>query len=93
MGVARDLALILATALEKERERRYPSVEALARDVRHFLAHEPLEARAHSAGYVLAKALRRHRRAVALGATALVLGALFTGAYVRERWNARRAGE
>ncbi|MSR63335.1 MAG: serine/threonine protein kinase, partial [Planctomycetes bacterium] len=93
VGVERDLALILATALEKERERRYPSVEAFARDVRHFLAHEPIEARAHSAGYVLGKALRRHRRAVALGATALVLGALFAGAYVRERWNARRATE
>src|SRR5262249_3743740 len=66
------LARILATALERERERRSPSVEALARDVAHLLAHEPIEARARSTRYVLAKALRRHRRAVIVAAAVLV---------------------
>jgi tetratricopeptide (TPR) repeat protein len=89
----RDLGVILARGLEKERERRYPSVEALARDVRHFQRHEPIEARAHSTGYVLRLALRRHRRSVGAAALALALGTLLAGAFARERWNARRAGE
>ena len=91
--IDRDLAVILATALAKERERRYPSVEALARDVTHFLREEPLEARARSTGYVLRKALRRHRRSVLAGALVLVLATFLAGAFARERWNARRAGE
>lgn len=88
-----DLELILAGALEKERERRYPSVEALARDVAHLLAHEPIERRTRSLGYALSKALRRHRRAVLIGALGLVLALAFTGALARERWRTRRAGE
>jgi tetratricopeptide (TPR) repeat protein len=91
--IERDLAAILARALEKEREHRYPSVEALARDVKHFLAHEPIETRAHRTGYVLRMALRRHRRSVGAAALVLVLGTLLAGALARERWNARQAGE
>ena len=91
--IAPDLAVILLRALEKERERRYPSVEALARDVKHFLAHEPIEARPRSTLYVLRKALRRHRRSVALAGLVLGAGALLAGAFLRERWHARRAGE
>ena len=92
-GIDRDLDAILAGALEKERERRYPSVEALARDVAHFLAHEPIERRARSAGYVLQKALRRHRRAALGGAAVLLIGSLLTFALARERLHARRAAE
>lgn len=92
-GLDRDLELILAGALEKERERRYPSVEALARDVAHLLAHEPIERRPRSLGYALSKALRRHRRAALAGAIGLVLVLAFTGALARERWRARRASE
>jgi eukaryotic-like serine/threonine-protein kinase len=92
-GLDADLAAVLAGALEKERERRYPSVEALARDVEHFLAHEPLEVRPRRTRDVLAKALRRHRRAVLVaGAVALGAGALGF-ALVRERLAARRADE
>lgn len=90
-GIDADLATIVARALEKEPERRYPSVEALARDLGHFLAHEPIEARARSAGYVLARFLRRRRRAL-VGATAglLVVGALL-GAWARAQLETGRA--
>ncbi|MFH0980678.1 MAG: serine/threonine-protein kinase [Planctomycetota bacterium] len=40
-----DLETIVLKALEKDRERRYQSAAALARDLQHFLAREPIEAR------------------------------------------------
>jgi len=89
----RDLAALLATALEKDRERRYPSVEALARDLEHFLARQPLEARRHELFHVTRKALARHRRAVLVTALLLLLGGGLIGAALRERWRAERARE
>lgn len=49
--------------MHKEPERRYRSVEALIRDVDHFLA-EPLEARADTLSYRIGKFVRRNRRPV-----------------------------
>src|SRR5262249_47259851 len=40
----RELDWILAKALEKDRERRYQSADAMALDLRRFLGGEPLEA-------------------------------------------------
>lgn len=62
-----DLDNILLKALEKPIERRYASVDALAADIRAFLGGFPVSARAASAGYVLAKFVRRNRWAVAAG--------------------------
>jgi tetratricopeptide (TPR) repeat protein/predicted Ser/Thr protein kinase len=59
-----DLDVLCLTAMHKDPERRYRSVEALIRDVDHYLKGEPLEARADTLGYRLAKFTRRHRRAV-----------------------------
>jgi len=92
-GIDRELVTVLETALAKDRERRYSSVEALARDVRHFLAHEPLEAHPRRAGYVLAKALRRHRRALGAAAVVLVGTTALLTALVRARWSAQRSEE
>ncbi len=70
-----DLDTILLKALEKEPERRYQSAEDLARDLRHTLAREPIEARRHQAWYVLRRTLRRHwPPAVAVAAIVLVTG-------------------
>jgi WD40 repeat protein/predicted Ser/Thr protein kinase len=74
-----ELATIVSKCLAKERERRYESAGELARDIRHYLADEPIEAKRDSAWYVLRKTLRRYRRRVAVGA-AFVL--LVTGAAV-----------
>ncbi|HEX6106134.1 MAG TPA: serine/threonine-protein kinase [Gemmatimonadales bacterium] len=67
-----DLDRIVALALRKEPERRYASAEQLAEDIERFLAGEPVQARADSAGYRAGKFVRRHRLPVAL-VTLLVL--------------------
>lgn len=45
MRLAGDLDAILMTALRREPERRYPSVDALAGDLERHLEHRPIEAR------------------------------------------------
>ena len=50
--------------MHKEPSRRYLTVEALIRDIDHYLRGEPLEARPDSARYRAGKFLRRHWRAV-----------------------------
>jgi serine/threonine-protein kinase len=66
-----DLDVICLTAMHKDPQRRYRTVEALMRDVDHFLGHEPLEARPDSAAYRMAKFARRNRRALIAGAASL----------------------
>jgi serine/threonine protein kinase len=77
-----DLDVLCVTAMHKETERRYQSVEALIRDLDHYLKGEPLEARPDTFRYRLGKFVRRNRRAVsaaALGFTVVVgLVAFFT---------------
>lgn len=69
-----DIDVLCLTAMHKEPQRRYRSVEALIRDVDHFLAGEPLEARADALGYRISKFARRHRRPVI--ATAVVFATI-----------------
>ncbi|MEM1055373.1 MAG: protein kinase [Bacteroidota bacterium] len=68
-----DLDHICLAALRKEPEARYPSAEALARDVHRHLSGEPVEARGLGAMYRLRRFVRRHRGAVAAAALALLL--------------------
>lgn len=68
-----DLDVLCLTAMHKDHERRYRSVEALIRDVDHYLQGEPLEARPDSLRYRLQKFVRRNDRAVALSTALLVL--------------------
>jgi serine/threonine protein kinase/tetratricopeptide (TPR) repeat protein len=67
-----DLDWIVMKALEKDRNRRYETASALARDVQRHLADEPVVASPPSAGYRLRKFIRKHRGPV-LAATLLVL--------------------
>jgi eukaryotic-like serine/threonine-protein kinase len=69
-----DLDVLCLTAMHRDQERRYQSVEALMRDVDHYLKNEPLEARGDSVPYRAAKFVRRHR--APLAAAALVLCAV-----------------
>ncbi len=81
-----DLDVLCLTAMHREPARRYRTVDALIRDIDHFLAHEPLEARADSAGYRLGKFMRRHRTPlIAGGAAAALIVALSTLYAVRIR--------
>jgi serine/threonine-protein kinase len=68
-----DLDVLCLTAMHKDAGRRYRSVEALIRDIDHYLRDEPLEARPDDLGYRIGKFLRRNRRAVAAFAAALLL--------------------
>ena len=65
-----DLDTIVATALRKAPERRYPSVERLAEDVARFSAGRPIRARPESPTYRLRKFAGRHR--VGVGAAAFI---------------------
>lgn len=66
----RELDWIPLKALEKERDRRYDSVNGLARDLERYLAGEPVEAAPPSRAYRLRKFVRRHR--VGFGVAAAV---------------------
>lgn len=91
-----DLDWIVMKCLEKNRTRRYETVNGLARDLERHLNGEPVVARPPSKAYLAGKFIRKHRVAVAAVAgiaLALVLGlglALvgFTQAR-RERWRAQ----
>jgi len=72
-----DLDAIVLMALRKEPERRYPSVEQLADDVRRHLDGQPVRARGDSLAYRTRKFLRRNRFAAVMAAAALL--ALATG--------------
>lgn len=89
-----DLDVMCLTAMHKEAQRRYASVEALLRDVDHYLKGEPLEARPDTTGYRIGKFIARHRRAAAATAAvfALVVGLVifFTVRLTRERDQANR---
>jgi serine/threonine-protein kinase len=69
-----DLDVLCLTAIRKDADRRYRSVEALIRDVDHYLKGEPLEARADTWRYRCGKFVRRNRRAV--GGTVLATALL-----------------
>jgi len=68
-----DLDVLCLRAMHDDPTRRYSTVDALIRDVDHFLAGEPLEARPDSVRYRAGKFVRRNREAVAATATLLVL--------------------
>ncbi len=84
-----DLDVLCLTAMHKEPARRYPTVEALIRDIDHYLGGEPLEARPDSMRYRLGKFVRRHRGAVlaAAGVALLLVGTVvfYTARLARAR--------
>src|SRR6202142_4504859 len=68
-----DLDVLCLTAMHKDPQRRYQSVEALIRDVDHYLKGEPLEARADTWHYTLGKFVRRHWQLVSAAAVVFTL--------------------
>ncbi len=72
-----ELNWITLKTLEKERSRRYASASELAADVERYLKNEPVQARAPSTGYVLRKAVARHKVPVAATVGLVVLLAAF----------------
>jgi eukaryotic-like serine/threonine-protein kinase len=76
-AVRGDLDNIVAKALKKNPLERYPTASAFADDLRHYLNHEPVSARADLVSYRMAKFVRRHRLSV--GAACVTLLALVAG--------------
>ncbi len=82
-----DLDAIVLMALRKEPERRYGSVEHLARDIGHYLDGLPVTARPEGVGYRIRKLIRRHRAeaaALALAGVFLIGGLIATALKARE---------
>jgi serine/threonine protein kinase len=81
-----DIGWIVLKALQKDRRQRYDTAIGFARDLQHYLADEPVEARPPSVTYLVRKFARRHRALLAtvggfvalllLGVVALTLGIL-----------------
>ncbi len=92
-----DLDVLCLTAMRKDPQRRYPTVEALMRDLDHYLKGEPLEAQPDSLRYRTGKFLRRNRQPVAAAALVIVvimgLVAFYTWRLAEQRNRARAEAE
>lgn len=86
-----DLDVLCMSAMHKDPQRRYPTVEALLRDLRHFFAGEPLDAQPDSFGYRGRKFVARNLRPLALAATGLTLIVGLTAYYTTTLAAARDA--
>jgi serine/threonine-protein kinase len=86
-----DLNVLCLTAMRPEVERRYPSVEALMRDIDAFLSKRPLAARAESWRYHFRKFVGRNRVAFAYAAATTLLVAALIGFYTVRLQTARNA--
>ena len=96
--IPRDLETIVLKAIDKDPERRYPSADAMAEDLRRFLADEPIRARQVGSAERYLRWARRNKVIAVMGGvllTVLVLapvGSLIVAgrmAYLAE--NAHRA--
>ncbi|HEX3684314.1 MAG TPA: serine/threonine-protein kinase [Bryobacteraceae bacterium] len=89
-----ELDVLCLTAMHKDPQRRYRSVEALIRDIDHYLNGEPLDAQPDTLRYRTGKFVRRNREAVIAACTvfAAVAGLVvfFTMRLAAERDNANR---
>ncbi|HEX4595814.1 MAG TPA: protein kinase, partial [Bryobacteraceae bacterium] len=88
-----DLDVLCLTAMQKDPTRRYRSIDALMRDVDHFLNSEPLDARPDSLRYRLGKFIRRNERAVAAAALLFVVVTGLVIFYTIRLRSARNAAE
>jgi tetratricopeptide (TPR) repeat protein/predicted Ser/Thr protein kinase len=86
-----DIETIAAKALEKDKNRRYPSAADLAGDIRRYLSNEPITAKPATASYQLQKFARRHKALVAGVAAVFVVLVLGVVASTWEAVQARRA--
>ncbi len=88
-AVPRDLAVVVATAMERDRVRRYASAAALAQDLEACLAQRPIAARpVPLSGRVLRWARREPRQAGLAGL--LLLAALALALLGGSWWSAHR---
>lgn len=84
-----DLELIMLKALEKDREQRYHTAADLARDIRHFLSREPIEAKPPTLWTVASRWIGAHPLPSTVGAAVLIALAI-VGGTIASIWAARR---
>ena len=75
-----DLDWITLKAMEKDPNRRYSTVDAMAADIWHYLNHQPVSAAPPAILYRVRKFTRRHRQALA--ATAMLTFVIIAGLIV-----------
>ncbi|MFH1419362.1 MAG: protein kinase [Planctomycetota bacterium] len=68
-----DLSAIILKALEKRKEDRYQSVDALCSDLKSFLAGEPVSVKAPSGLYLLRKTVWKYRLPVSAAAAIVIV--------------------
>lgn len=83
-----ELDWLVLKALEKDRNRRYQTANALGADLRNYLAGEPISAAPPSVTYQLRKFARKHR--VVLASAASLTLVLIAGV-IATSWQALRA--
>lgn len=95
LRVAPELVAIVAKATAADPEDRYPSVDALAEDVRGFLRGDEVRAMPDTLAGRASRVLFRHREAVirSLLVGALVGGALVSASGLAALWQVNRAQE
>jgi tetratricopeptide (TPR) repeat protein/predicted Ser/Thr protein kinase len=86
-----DIEIIVAKALEKDKNRRYASAAELAGDIRRYLEDQPITAKPASTSYQLRKFTRRHKVLVTAALTVFVVLAVGVVVSTREAVLARRA--
>jgi eukaryotic-like serine/threonine-protein kinase len=91
--LAGDLDNIVLQALQKEPERRYPTVSAFAEDVGRFLRHEPVAAHGDGFAYRARLFVRRNTREVAAAASVFVAIATMVAVYTVQLANERDRAE
>ena len=74
-----DVEAIVARALEKDKEKRYPSAAELGSDIRRYLRDEPVVARRQTTWYQLQKFARSNKALVCGAATVFLAVSLGTG--------------
>ena len=84
-----DLDVLILKAMHKDVSQRYGTVDGLIRDIRHFLAEEPLDARPDSTAYRTGKFMRRNKKTLAFSGAGLLviigLSALFLVSLAKAR--------
>jgi serine/threonine-protein kinase len=85
----KDLDGLCLTALRKDPQGRYRTVEALIQDIDRFERGEPLSARPDSVGYRTAKFVRRHARPLAAALLVIVAAAAIVAFYTVRLSSAR----
>src|SRR5690606_25284208 len=86
--LAGDIEIIVATAMDRDRARRYQSAAEFGADVQRYLRSQPIVARQGSQLYIVGKLVRRHRNLlIAASAAMLVLSTLGVYAAIKARQN------